>query len=72
MFPVESQRKQDKLSTLQFESEIKLTAISSKRWALSKLYLLSQLNYNERSRAQKLLPLYCYTTYSNSYIPRQW
>ena len=37
-----------------------------------KLYLLSQLNCNERSRAQKLLPLYLYTTYSNSYISRHW
>ena len=36
MFAGESQRKQGRLSTLQFESEIKFTAIFSKLWAGSK------------------------------------
>ena len=36
MFPGESQRKQGRLSTLQFESEIKFTAIFSWRWVRSK------------------------------------
>ena len=36
MFLGESQRKQGRLSTLQFESEIKFTAIFSKLWAGSK------------------------------------
>ena len=36
MFPGESQRKQGRLSTLQFESEIKFTTIFSWRWVRSK------------------------------------
>ena len=36
MFPGESQRKQGRLSTLQFESEVKFTAIFSWRWVQSK------------------------------------
>ena len=57
MFARESQRKQGRLSTLQFESEKSLLLFSVNSGLDQKLYLLSQLNYNELSRAQKILPL---------------
>ena len=60
MFPGESQRKQDRLFTLQFESEIKFTAIFSRPWAGSKnvFAITTQLQSTfESTQTTSALPL---------------